>query len=61
MRKSMRGSRKFSQRESNSDKVFLSGLFLLDEGRGAPNNTKSGSSCWQADDVPKLSAGFVAL
>ena len=52
---SMRGSRKFCQRGSYFDKVFL-----VDEGREDPNTTISGSLSafrWRADDGPPLNAG----
>ena len=57
-RSSTRGSRKFCQRGSNSDNV----CFLVDEGRGIPNTTKSGQAKrhWN-DDGPTLNAGLVAL
>ena len=44
----MRGSRKFCQRESNSNNVF----FSFDEGREDPNSTKRilMAFCWRADD-----------
>ena len=55
----MRGSRKFCQRGSNFDNVFL-----VDEGREDPSNTISGPSSafrWRADDGPTMNAGLVAL
>ena len=70
----MRGSRKFCQRGSNFDNVFLFFfLHVIDEGREDPNTTISGPSSarqrnaikmafhWRADDGPTLNAGLVAL
>ena len=69
--RSMRGSRKFCQRGSNSANVCF--LFLVDDGREDPNNTKSGPSSarqrnviemafrWRDDNGPTLNAGLVAL
>ena len=59
----MRGSRKFCQRGSNTDNVFLR------ECREDRNATKSGPSSarqqnafrWRADDGPPLNSGFVHL
>ena len=60
----MRGSRKFCQRGSNYDNVFLL-LFLTDEGREEdPNATISGplsASQLNADGGPRLNAGLVTL
>ena len=58
---SMRGSRKFNQRGSNSDNVFL-----VDERRGDPNTTKSGAIIGppakrRRNEGPTLNAGLVAL
>ena len=69
--RSMRGSRKFCQRVSNSANVCF--LFLVDDGSEDPNNTKSGPSSarqrnviemafrWRDDNGPTLYAGLVAL
>ena len=69
----MRGSRKFCQRGSNFDNVFLFFLHVIDEGREDPITTISGLSSarqrnaikmafhWRADDGPTLNAGLVAL
>ena len=62
----MSGSRKYCQRGPNSDR-----LFLVAEGRGNPNTTKSGPSSasqqnaiamafpWRVFDGPTLNAGYV--
>ena len=67
----MRGSRKFYQRGSKFDNVFL--LFFVDEWRKDQNTTKSGplsarqqnairmAFLRRVDDGPKLNAGLVAL
>ena len=60
-RMSMRGSRKFCQRESNSDNV----CFLVDGELEDPNTTESGTSKWRFAGepiiIPPLNAALVAL
>ena len=65
----MRGSRKFCQRGSNSDNVFI----LVNEGRvdpkyhlkrailGPPAKRHLMAFRWRADDGPTLNSGMVAL
>ena len=52
-------SRKFGQRGSNFDKVFV----LVDEGREdqPASETPFKAFHWYADDGPTLNAGLVAL
>ena len=69
--RSMRDSRKFCQRGSNSANVCF--LFLDNDGSEGPNNTKIGPSStrqrnviemafrWRDDNGPTLNAGLVAL
>ena len=49
----MRGSRKFCQRETIFDDIFL-----VDEGWEDPNTTLSGPFRWRADGGPTLNAGL---
>ena len=58
----MRGSRKFCQRGSNFDKLFLFLFFYLVE----PSSVRQRKAIemafhWRADDGSTLNAGYVAL
>ena len=73
----MRGSKKFCQRRSSFDNVylfiFILFLCLVNEGREDPHTAISGPSSarrrnavymafrWRADDGPTLNAGLIAL
>ena len=69
----MRGSRKFCQTGSISEKYFFSFFLFVDEGKDDPNTTKSGPLSAQqrnaidmafrlwADDGPTLNVGLVAF